>query len=96
MIKMRIVATAAILGMAFTAAGQEKSPASGKVPKMTPIPPAQFDTLSKTIQPYSGEFAWRDEVPWLTSLHEARVKASAENKPILLSLTAGGSILTNT
>ena len=47
------------------------------------IPPDQFDRLRDLIRPQPGESRWRD-VPWLTSLHEARVRAAAEGKPILL------------
>jgi len=43
----------------------------------------QFDRLRELIRPQSGESRWRD-VPWLTSLHEARVQAAAAGKPILL------------
>jgi hypothetical protein len=43
----------------------------------------QFDRLRDLIRPQPGESRWRD-VPWLTSLHEARVRAAAEGKPILL------------
>ena len=47
------------------------------------IRPDQFGTLRELIRPHKGESNWRD-VDWLTSLHEARVKAAAEGKPILL------------
>jgi hypothetical protein len=45
------------------------------------IPPAEFGTLHALIKPKPGGF---DEVPWLTSLWEARKKAAAEGKPILI------------
>jgi len=47
------------------------------------IPPGEFDRLRGLIRPQEGESNWR-RVEWLTSLHEARVKAAAEGKPILL------------
>jgi hypothetical protein len=47
------------------------------------IPAEQFDTLRKLIRPQDGESRWRD-IDWLTSLREARVRAAAEGKPILL------------
>ena len=47
------------------------------------IPPDQFDKLRDLVRPHEGESNWRT-VDWLTSLHEARVKAAAEGKPILL------------
>ena len=47
------------------------------------IPVDQFDSLRSLIRPHEGESRWR-EIEWLTSLHEARVKAAAEGKPIFL------------
>ena len=44
---------------------------------------AQFGKLRDLIRPQEGESNWR-RVDWLTSLHDARVKAAAEGKPILL------------
>jgi len=41
----------------------------------------KFGKLQALIKPRPGGF---DEVPWLTSLWEARKKAAAEGKPILL------------
>jgi hypothetical protein len=43
----------------------------------------EFSRLRELIRPGAGESRWRD-VAWLTSLHEARVRAAAEGKPILL------------
>ena len=47
------------------------------------LPPDRFDGLRDLMRPQPGESRWRD-VAWLTSLHEARVRAAAEGKPILL------------
>lgn len=47
------------------------------------IPATDFARLRALIRPQEGESNWR-RVDWLTSLHEARVKAAAEGKPILL------------
>ena len=47
------------------------------------IPPEQFGALRQLIRPQEGESRWR-EIDWLTSLHDARVQAAAEGKPILL------------
>ncbi len=47
------------------------------------VPLDQFDSLRNLIRPHEGESNWR-QIAWLTSLHEARVKAAAEGKPILL------------
>ncbi|WP_152050350.1 hypothetical protein [Tautonia marina] len=48
-----------------------------------PIDPARFETLHRTIQPRPDEEQWL-QIPWETSLWEARRKASAKGKPILL------------
>ena len=48
-----------------------------------PIAPGQFTALHALIKPAEGEDRWA-EVPWLTSLWEARRQAAAEGKPILL------------
>jgi hypothetical protein len=47
----------------------------------TELSPAHFGTLQTLIKPKPGGF---DEVPWMTSLWDARKKAAAEGKPILL------------
>lgn len=52
-----------------------------------------FAKLHAMIRPPGGEFAWRDEIPWLLSLGEARRKAAAEGKPILIWNAADGSPL---
>ncbi len=48
-----------------------------------PINPAEFDRLRDLIKPAGDEARWA-RVPWKTSLWEARQKAAAEGKPILL------------
>jgi hypothetical protein len=48
-----------------------------------PIAPAQFGKLHALIKPGPGEDKWA-EIPWQTSLWEARKRAAAEGKPILL------------
>jgi hypothetical protein len=48
-----------------------------------PIPVEQFDKLRAVIKPQAGEDKW-SEIPWMSSLWEARRKAAAEGKPILL------------
>jgi hypothetical protein len=52
-------------------------------PAAGPISPAQFTRLHALIKPQAGEEKWA-KVPWLTSLWEARKRAAAEGKPILL------------
>jgi hypothetical protein len=48
-----------------------------------PIAPADFEELFRTVKPYPKEWRWRDEIPWAGTIHEARVRAAREDKPIL-------------
>ncbi len=48
-----------------------------------PIDREQFAELHRMIQPRPDEEQWL-QIPWQTSLSEARRKAAAEGKPILL------------
>jgi hypothetical protein len=51
--------------------------------KPVPIAPGDFDKLHHLIRPAADESHWR-EVPWLLNTVEARKKAAAEGKPILV------------
>ena len=42
-----------------------------------------FDDVQRLIKPQPGESRWM-EVPWQTSLWDARQKAAAEGKPMFL------------
>ena len=48
-----------------------------------PLTPQQFEKLHALIKPAAGEEKWAT-IPWQTSLWEARKRAAAEGKPILL------------
>ena len=48
-----------------------------------PIAPEKFSKIHALIKPGADEEKW-NEVPWLSNLWEARKKAAAEGKPILL------------
>jgi hypothetical protein len=48
-----------------------------------PLTPQQFTRLHALIKPAAGEDKWAT-IPWHTSLWEARKRAAAEGKPILL------------
>jgi len=50
----------------------------------------KFADVQKLIKPQPGESRWM-EIPWLTSLWEARQKAAAEGKPIFVWFGSGGS-----
>src|SRR5262249_27456474 len=59
------------------------------------ISPADFDRLLAAIKPQPGESPWR-EIPWLTNVTEARRKASAEDKPLVIFTAADGRPLART
>ena len=48
-----------------------------------PIAPKQFDQIHALIKPHADEDRWT-QIPWLSDLWEARKRAAAEGKPILL------------
>ena len=48
-----------------------------------PISPDEFGKLHSLIKPKPEESKW-EQIPWLTNLWEARQRAAAEGKPILL------------
>jgi hypothetical protein len=58
-------------------------PQGSELPSMPPIQADQFAKLKALIQPDPGEDKW-SEIPWLASLWQARERAAAEGKPILL------------
>lgn len=61
------------LGLEFSACSQPTSE----------FPAEQFDELHALTKPKVEEEQWR-AIPWMTSLWEARRRAAAEGKPILL------------
>ena len=71
-------------------AGPLSSEAS--VPVLQPNEGAEFARWQQLIGPQPGEPLWR-ELPWLTSVLQARRKAAAEGKPIYLHLTSRGCFL---
>ena len=74
-----------MIALGFPVLAQEKSP---REPQS--IPAAQFDKLHRLIKPQAGESRFQ-EIPWLLSVWEARTKAAAEGKPILVWAGAGGA-----
>ncbi len=57
--------------------------ASAQAESVKPNPVANLQRLHALIKPSAEEDKWA-QIPWLTSLWEARKKAAAEGKPILL------------
>ena len=62
---------------------------------LPPIEPGDVPRLLAEIKPQPGESPWR-EIPWLTSVTEARRRAIAEDKPIVIFTAADGSPLSRT
>ncbi len=56
---------------------------SAAEPSQHLLTPAQFAKFRSLIKPGSKEEKWT-EIPWLTDLWEARKRALAQGKPILL------------
>jgi hypothetical protein len=81
------VSSLLVLGVACTFARGDDS-----VPEITT---ADFTRLLAAIKPQPGESPWR-EIPWLTNVTEARRRASAENKPLVIFTAADGSPLSRT
>jgi hypothetical protein len=52
-------------------------------PAAEPIAAEKFTQLHTLIKPVAAEEKWA-QIPWLSSLWEARKRAAAEGKPILL------------
>ncbi len=59
------------------------------------IAASDLPRLLTEIKPQAGESPWR-EIPWLTSVTEARRRAIAEDKPIVIFTAADGSPLSRT
>jgi len=55
-----------------------------------PLSAEQFAKTLALIKPQPGESKWT-EIPWLLSVHDARVKAAAEGKPIFI-WSSGGAL----
>ena len=64
-------------------------------PRVQPIEPTELDRLLKIIKPQPGESPWR-EIDWLTDVTEARERAVAEDKPLVIFTAADGSPLGRT
>ena len=61
----------------------------------TPAPDRDLKRLLKEIKPQRGESPWR-EIAWVTNITEARRRAVAEDKPLVIFTAADGSPLGRT
>ena len=59
------------------------------------IAEAQFHLLHALVQPCEGESPWR-EIAWQTNVTEARRRAIAQDKPLVIFTAADGSPLGRT
>ena len=82
MFMTRIAAAAIVLSLA----GQAD-------PLPPPIPAAKFERLHKMLLPSSDELADFWDLPWEVNVQEARLKAAAQDKPVLAYFGANGSVL---
>ena len=80
--------------LAMTSDGAQQTDAK-KSPTPDGLSLAEFEKAHKLIRPQPGESRWR-EVPWLTSLWDARQKAAATGKPIVVFTGSGGAPLCQT
>ena len=78
-----LVAAAAILALAPAAAQESKA--------RKPLDLAEAGKLRPLIKPSENEARW-DQIPWITSLWDARMKAAAEGKPLLIWEANGNPI----
>lgn len=83
---------AAILLLAVDPVQGQPTATAKDVPEPAPIPADHFIKLHTLIKPQSGELRFH-EIPWLIDVWEARKKAAAEGKPILVWSGAGGAPL---
>ncbi len=62
------------------------------------VPPQavrEFARLQALLKPQPGESPWRD-IGWFTNVTEARERAAAEGKPLVIFTAADGSPLSRT
>lgn len=79
-----------VLGLTACAPAIVRADDKPPPPPLMDLPGDQFEKFHLLIKPIPGEMSWRTEIPWLTNLPEARAKAAAEGKPILVWIAADG------
>jgi len=82
------VGSAGLIYQPQTSGQTERAPLEVSQPQ--PIPPEDFAKLHKLIKPGAGELRFH-EIPWLLDITQARKKAAASGKPILVWSGAGGA-----
>jgi hypothetical protein len=74
MLTLGLLVGGALVDQARALAPDDRDTAAG-------LSPVQFDRLRALIRPLPGGF---DDLSWMTDLWEARKKAAAEGKPLLV------------
>ena len=90
MITTRIAAAAIVL--LLPALSKAEGAGEGD-PLPPPIPIKKFERLHKMLLPTRDELVGFWELPWEINIQEARIKAAAQDKPILAYFGANGSVL---
>jgi hypothetical protein len=83
---------AVFLAPAFAGGGLS---AIGAEERVAAIPQDAFPSLLAAVKPQPKESPWRD-IEWITNITEARRRAVAENKPLVIFTAADGSPLGRT
>ncbi len=55
------------------------------------LPAEKFDQIFSLVKASPGEARW-DEIPWIMSLWDARMKAAAEGKPLFIWAANGNPL----
>jgi hypothetical protein len=84
------VAPGLLLGLILVGVNTPSRQALAEEPRVLALKPEQFAALHNLIKPQPGELRFH-EIPWLLDVWEARKKAAAEGKPILVWSGAGGA-----
>ncbi len=89
---------AALAGLLALAAGARADDADAGAPAdlPPPIPVEKLETYLALVEPLPREWRWRDEIPWVGTIHEARERAAREDKPILVWQAADSPCLGST
>lgn len=89
---MRLKLIKVFLASVFAGGGLFAAAAGERV---AAIPEDAFENLLGVIKPQPEESPWR-EIAWVTNITEARRRAAAEGKPLVIFTAADGSPLGRT
>ncbi|MFN0128900.1 MAG: hypothetical protein ACKV19_19690 [Verrucomicrobiales bacterium] len=89
---MRLNLTAVFFTSVFAGGVPSAAVAKERVPA---IPEAALESVLTAVKPRANESRWR-EIAWVTNITEARRRAVAEDKPLVIFTAADGSPLGRT